>query len=783
LLAIKLFFLMEIEMKKLFVVLMIVFAVFAVSAENGKQKFEVVKLEKPVSAANIQNFVAKKLPAVLKIKNPLLKGNLESSNTISGVSIHRVSWVYDGIPVLGKFSVIREKDGKIINVVNGLKDFSLDTKPAMTVENAAAMFAKKQFGSVKTPDFISELVIISYNGGYRLAYRLRFRPQNPLDGRFFFVDANTGEFLRAGNLIKYASNTTKVFDENPISTPDPIEVELPWIDEADGYLTAVADENGLRKVVTANCPDEGETFDYSGYEMPRCTVKQIATNRDEKGNFVYEDWEEGLKYKKNVKDVYPEIALYYHMTKIYKYLGSLGFKEYEQLPNHEKDGDLLPIVGVANFQMIGYFSGYNSADLKPYDNAFYSQHDPYFAEFLFGDFEYSNSDALIFGQGSKADFAYDGDVVYHEFGHGVIEGITKLSYTGHADEYGFSNEALGLNEGMADVFSFIITEDPCLAEYVAKGVGQMGGAVELDGKYCLRTTTNKNLVNENFNGESHNDGLPLVGAHWEIYQKMLENGFTKDDFAKLFMSALLIVTDTDMGYKEWGEYLLEAAESGETAKLKDDFKQILTDRGYFDEVRARDITKVDEYIYSGGISNNGYYSDSTDTVKIEWEDSYREVAPMYVQFYYDVPDCTDTLTVSGMTGGNSYNDKPKYMVFVREDEPVVWSDDLPSVVKYDRIVESNGDKWVFDNLKPGKRYYFHFINTGIPGVLSISNLDASWTSEEECKASEQDDQEENPDGENPDDGSKSDDNKESGKSDMEENASEKSSSGCSMTLF
>ena len=135
---------MEIEMKKLLVILLIVFAVFAISAENGKQKFKIVKLEKPVPAANIQNFVAQKLPAVLKIKNPLLKGNLQSSNTISGVSIHRVSWVYAGIPVLGKFSVIREKDGKIINIINSMEDFSIDTKPAMTVENAAEIFAKKQ---------------------------------------------------------------------------------------------------------------------------------------------------------------------------------------------------------------------------------------------------------------------------------------------------------------------------------------------------------------------------------------------------------------------------------------------------------------------------------------------------------------------------------------------------------------------------------------------------------------------------------------------------------------
>ena len=775
-------------MKKLLVILVIILAVFAVSAENGRQKFEVVKLEKPVPAANIRNFVAKKLPAVLNIKNSLLEGKLESSNTISGVSIHRVSWVYGGIPVLGKFSVIREKDGKIINVINSMNDFSLDTKPSMTVEKAAALLAKKQFGDpVKTPDFISELVIVDHNGAYKLAYRLRFRPQNPLDGRFFFVDANTGALLRTGNLIKYAANTAKVFEMNPISTPDPIEVELPWVaDDAQGTLTAVEGENGLRKIVAANCPDEGETFEYdAGYQtfqVPRCTVKQLA-NKDENGDFIYEDWEKGLKYKFDVSDVYPEIALYYHMTKIYKYLAGLGFKEYEQLPNHEKDGCLHPIVGIANFQMME--QSYNGLSLQPLDNAFYSQHDPYFAEMFFGDFEYNKSDALVFGQGSTADFAYDGDVIYHEFGHGVVEGVTGLSYEGHFDEYGFTNEALGLNEGMADVFSFIMTNDPCLAEYVAQGVGQMGGAIELDGKYCLRTTTNQNLVNEDFVGEAHNDGLPLVGAHWEIYQKMLEKGFTRDDFAKLFLSALLLVSNADLGYKEWGKLILEAAASSPASALKDDFEQILTDRGYFNEVRARDITHDAPYLFAGGVGD-GRYTASTNSVFIEWDDedynNRKEVAPMYVQFYYDVPECVDTLTVSGSVQTDSYSrNNPNFMVLVREDNPVIWdNEEYPSVVKYDRVVEGKngeGKSWTFDNLKPGKRYYLHFVNTSASGYLYGIRIKTSWSSEEDCTAKDPDGEGKSDDGKESSDGSEDKNKKESG--DSEKN----SGGGCSMTLF
>ena len=766
-------------MRKLFILTAILFAFTALF--GGKPEFEIIRLEKPLSAANIQNFVAKKLPAAISLKSPLLKGTIQNSNTISGVSIHRVSWVYNGIPVVGKFTVIKEKDGKIFNIINGLHDFSLDTKPVLSPEQAALTLKGKHFGdpAIK-PDFAAKLVILEDSGDYRLAYRIRFRPMSPVDGRFFFVDAKNGRLLRTGNLVKFATNKAKVFEMNPVSTPDPVEVDLLWVgDDAEGKLSAAADEKGLRKIVAANCPDLGEMFEYDTgyqkYEFPVCTIKQLA-NKDENGSFIYEDWDKGLKYKFDTEDIYPEIALYYHMTKIYDYLAGLGLKEYTELPNHE---GTKPIVGIANFQMMGYYSGYNTSDLKPMDNAFFSKYDPSFAEMFYGDFEYNDCDALVFGQGTNADFAYDGDVIYHEFGHGVVDGIANFAYEGWADEYGFTNEIMGMNEGMADVFSFIITEDPCLAEYVAKGTGQMAGAVELDGKLCLRTTTNPNRVNEDFTGESHNDGLPLVGAHWEIYQKMIENGFTKDDFAKIFLTALMSVPHSEIGYKEWGELMLDAAESSPAAALKEDFRQILTDRGYFNEIRARDITGKSDLFTVGGVGD-GYYSVSTATVLINYDADYLEVSPMYVQFYYDVPECIDTLKVSASLYSDTGNQRfaPEFMVFVREGKPVEWSHKSePSSVKYDKVVESyDGDSWTFSNLKPGERYYFHFINTGSSGYVYNMKAKGSWASEEKCESSE-----------NPDEENISDNDEENVSDDDmmndDENKKENKNSGCSMTLL
>ena len=775
-------------MKKLVAALAILFAAFVLFGE--KPKFDVIKPAKPLAVKNMSAFVEQKLPAMISLKSPLFKGEIQNSNTISGTAIHRVSWNYNGLPVVGKFTVIKEKDGKIFSIVNGLRNFSIDTKPAISAEQAALTLNGKHFGDpAKKPDFAAKLVILEDSGNYRLAYRIRFRPMSPVDGRFFFVDAQNGRLLRTGNLVKFATNKAKVFDMNPISTPDPIEVDLLWVgDDAEGYLSAAADEKGLRKVVAANCPDLGEESDYYGYSFPRCTVKQLA-NKEENGSFIYEDWNKGLNYKLDTEDIYPEIALYYHMTKIYNYLAGLGLKEYTELPNHE---GTKPIVGIANFQMMGYYAGYNTSDLKPMDNAFFSKYDPAFAEMFYGDFEYNESDALVFGQGTNADFSYDGDVIYHEFGHGVVDGIAQFAYEGWADEYGFTNEIMGMNEGMADVFSFIITEDPCLAEYVAKGTGQMGGAVNLDGQLCLRTTTNPNKVNEDFNGESHNDGLPLVGAHWEIYQKMLEKGFTRDDFAKIFLTALVSVPHSEISYKEWGELMLEAAASSPASALKGDFEQILTDRGYFEEIRARNVMNHADYFYMGGVGD-GRYSVSTATTFIENEDGdVEEVSPFYVQFYIDVPECIDTLTITGTlmdeTGSQSQRNAPKLTALVREGKPVIWEHDYPSIVTYDYVVESEEKgRWTFTNLEPGKRYYINFINKGPAGLLAYPKAKTSWSSEEECVPSE-------PESEgNDNEGIISDADEEiAGDSDEtsdddiysdDKPKKEKKSSGCSMTVF
>ncbi len=677
------------------------------------------------SETDIVSFASEKVTDIISIDRINFKPEVAFSNKVGETSFHKLRWTYKGVPIKGRYTVLKEKNGIVFKIHNHVSQFDIETRPTIDKLTAAKNIfsAKYQLNSVK-PDFISNLIIVERAGGYYLAWEIRFRPESILDGRFFYVDAHTGKSLGGGNtVLSLSENSAKVFETNPIRDETPILVELPWVaDDAEGKLTAELDEADIRKIVASNCLDLGDTMSYYGQEYPICTPTQVA-NKYENGNFIYEDWDDDVAFKMNAEDVYSEVSVYYHLTKIYKYILDLGITNFSHLSNHRPGSENNPIIGVSNFRMP------SGTSLAPMDNAFYSPHNPFFAEMFFGDFEYSG-DLIVLGQGSRADFAYDGDVIYHEFGHAIVEGVAGLEYSSFPDKYGFSNEALALNEGIADTFSFIISEDPCLGEYVSEGFGAMYGMEKYGDFYCLRYADNDNLVNEDFTGESHYDGLPAVSAHWRMYEKAVEQGFSMDDFAKYFMKSLMSITRSNLQFRGWADILLSTLEDSNMAELANDFEKILEEKHFFNEIRARNITKRAPYLTSGGVSTSPGMPSSS--AKVEIDGFEMEVAPMYVQLYYDVPECIDTLTITGTPRSQGSSGNPRYNLLVREGKPIIWTlDDVPLRVEYDTYIQQTSE-WAVEDLVPGERYYMQFINRGPEGMLLNMRITETWNSDEEC---------------------------------------------------
>src|SRR5690606_21481867 len=167
------------------------------------------------------------------------------------------------------------------------------------------------------------------------------------------------------------------------------------------------------------------------------------------------------------EDEYAEVAAFYHVAKAYAYFDEVGMPELEAKPLDLVVNLRLP-VGFASFDWNTMRDP--ALPLEPYNNAFFVTQNPFFDAFG------PEGPSLWFGQGTVADFAYDGDVVYHEFGHAMIDRTAKLVHYWHLDAQGATVFPGAMNEGLADYFSSAITGDGKVGEYAAANFAQLGGA-------------------------------------------------------------------------------------------------------------------------------------------------------------------------------------------------------------------------------------------------------------------------------------------------------------------
>lgn len=431
------------------------------------------------------------------------------------------------------------------------------------------------------------------------------------------------------------------------------------------------------------------------------------------------------------------------------------------------------------------------------DNAFFSQDNPMIGDLL-GQFGVKG-DLLVFGQGTKGDFGFDGDVIYHEFGHATIytAGIAGMEFT---DKYGISNEPGSIHEGVADTFAFIMTDNSCTGEYASKAIvdwaASQGGMVEMDKEgdfYCMRTALNEYTVFEDFIGEVHWDGQPLLAANWAIYNLIkgsdTDTQVHRDNLMKLIMKTLYAIGTSDASFKLWADTFMDEVGKDDNFKAKKaDIQKMLEDRNFFEEVRARSANKTIKrtYISAGGASSDSPMGGSGGGIPIFEDGKDIKVGPSYLQFYYDVPENADkssfkiSATVAADSGGSLIggmgdSGSPVVEVYYRKGAPIEFvtdEEELKTVATKDGKVAAGGASslktWGIPNIEKGARYYFQFINTaaaaGVLTGVSVSIADIEETEENDT------------DEENPDEEVSMEDDQ---FPDEEQTKKEKKSSGCS----
>jgi len=312
-----------------------------------------------------------------------------------------------------------------------------------------------------------------------------------------WVSATSGKLIEAVELVD-AENLAEVFEFNPQHTPDPSLVtltniaaeQLNWVDEtpfAETFLTG----SRVRVFNCIDAPDgpwapwrpEPEDED----DRVECYPTQ-QVRADAEGDFFVELPQVAIVADNiDPSDLYAELSVYYHAEKFFDFMDAMGV---EAFPCAQANI-------VTNMHFLDPAPRYPEVEFGPLNNAYFTS-----------SCSLDQGPTSVFGQGVAVDFGYDGDVVYHELGHGIVAGLTpeglRLS-TKRGD--GLLRDARAINESLADYHTIMVTERPELAEYA--GFFWPG----LD-RAWIRSADNQKSCPETMAGQEHNDGEPLTAALW-----------------------------------------------------------------------------------------------------------------------------------------------------------------------------------------------------------------------------------------------------------------------------
>ncbi len=275
--------------------------------------------------------------------------------------------------------------------------------------------------------------------------------------------------------------------------------------EAQGYVFMYSPADGDEVEVTLT-DLTGDMDVMSGtYALVRSMVvdgedisdTHLAT-ADDNGDFLHGP------QSNSTEDAFVEVNAYHHVTELSHY--------FEDTHGHEFDGAALVTTNYVN------------GDGSGYDNAFYTM-------------DISGNQVLCFGQGTF-DFGYDAGVIAHEFGHSIIQTTTDMLLDWMIyDEYGANNAPSGIHEGLADYWAGSYQGRSEVSSYIPLG----------------RDLENDHTCPDDLTGESHDDGMIVGAAAWDIY---LQVG--KEAADDIVYGALLLLSEAPT-FAELAEAMLEAA--------------------------------------------------------------------------------------------------------------------------------------------------------------------------------------------------------------------------------
>lgn len=432
-----------------------------------------------------------------------------TATSVAGTSYVRLQPTHLGRPVLGAQVVVAIRGGAVRHVASGLRPWEGPAAMPRTIDAAAAaraVEASSGRGAIGPgPDDLAWLPV-----GDRLLPVWVVAQREVLHDWRYVVEATTGAVLSRAD--QYRRVDGYVYDTNPVTAGGATSrVELPGLP---------ADATVLEGELARSFRCVAETGDCSGWggDCRTCGLSEHRAVAQEDGNFLYEPDEPAYD------DPFSEVQAYYHASAINQFFGDvLGFQ-------HEcASSDAITI----------YVNQHVPGSVEESGNAFY------------GDADGDACGDLVLGEGGMSghviDFAYDAEVIYHEFTHGMVEqagGLGCMPFGACNDSLGVDWVPIGLNEGFADYFSVTFSGDPILGEHSWTAFpGEPN-----------RRADNENMCPFELNGESHYDGQILAGTGWDI-RLVVGN-----EIADRMMMAVLLSLPSNAGYAQLAEAIAEQAQ-------------------------------------------------------------------------------------------------------------------------------------------------------------------------------------------------------------------------------
>lgn len=232
-------------------------------------------------------------------------------------------------------------------------------------------------------------------------------------------------------------------------------------------------------------------------------------------------------------------------------------------------------------------------------------------------------DSNIYFQGQR-DFAYDGDIVFHEFTHAIVFSYVPTLGSLWHDKWGMNAFPGALNEGWSDYFSMSFTDDPATAEY--------GGAGLVEGELSLRDATAGKKCPDNIIGQVHGDSQPFSSALWKIREAVVA-AEGASAVAALDASLLLAMAESDdnESFEAQAARVLDVVEATFDAALRTQAETAFAETGVTGCERVHPLSELDGSGEAVVNTRDELFLNGPGEVGLQ------QAAPSAMQFRIDVP--------------------------------------------------------------------------------------------------------------------------------------------------